>query len=91
MGNSKQSKQVNTMIDKMLDLHMNYCDIIEQIDVCFPDNIYTENQVPALFLNNSNIHPGKGRSFRISDGLAAEWFAKHEKEIDWDEPLERDK
>ena len=39
----------------------------------------------------SNIHPGKGRSFRISDGLAAEWFAKHEKEIDWDEPLERDK
>ena len=39
----------------------------------------------------SNIHPGKGRSFRISDGLAAEWFAKHEKEIDWDEPLERNK
>lgn len=39
----------------------------------------------------SNIHPGKGRSFRISDGLAAEWFAKHEKEIDWDEPLEKDK
>ena len=36
------------MIDKMLDLHMNYCDIIEQIDVCFPDNIYTENQLYKL-------------------------------------------
>ena len=48
MGNSKQSKQVNTMIDKMYDLHMNYCDIIEQIDVCFPDNIYTENQLYKL-------------------------------------------
>ena len=48
MGNSKQSKQVNTMIDKMLDLHMNYCDIIEQIDVCFHDNIYTENQLYKL-------------------------------------------
>ena len=48
MGNSKQSKQVNTLIDKMLDLHMNYCDIIAQIDVCFPDNIYTENQLYKL-------------------------------------------
>lgn len=48
MGDNKQSKQVNTMIDKMLDLHMNYCDIIEQIDVCFPKNIYTENQLYKL-------------------------------------------